>query len=162
MGEEEFDRGRAAEALEELSGRVMAACALVVGLGFRRSRCHDCAFRPGSPEMKEFHETYPSKMATIHEELDYYLSGEGGRVPVFFCHQGMPTGPKGPPDYRPPRDERGVPLGFPVCAGFRKLVDSCVSDLNNRLDDLGGEPGCSPPPPTVEPEVCDSHEPGAA
>lgn len=136
MTGEEFDRERAAEALEDLGDRLMSACVQVVELGFRRGRCRDCAFRPDSPEMKEFHETYPSKMATIHEDLDYYLSGEGVRMPIFVCHPGMPTGPKGQPDYRPPRDERGVPVGFPVCAGFRALVDSHVKELNRQLDAL--------------------------
>lgn len=82
--------------------------------------CHDCAFRPGSPERSE---------EWLREEL--YASADAGRP--FWCHQGMrrpalwrhPDGREvaGSPDNWTPPGINGVPFkadGTPalLCAGW--------------------------------------------
>jgi len=89
--------------------------------GCRTQMCHDCAFRPDSPEMCEFKEVgFGTKVMTLLEDIEYTFSGQAVRPSIFVCHQGMPTGPGGPPDYQPPVDEQNNPIGFPICAGWAK------------------------------------------
>lgn len=97
--------------------------------GCRSEMCHDCAFRNDSPEMEEFRDVgFGTKVMTLLEDLEYVFAGATDRPSIFVCHQGMPTGPKGPPDYQPPRDERGNPIGFPVCAGWAKRFNQALND----------------------------------
>lgn len=106
----------------------------IVSGEFREKRCHDCAFNRESQEMTDLREVYPSQMATVLEDLDYYLRGEIERMPLFICHQGMPTGPKGPPDYQPPRDGHGNPVGYPICAGFVQRFNEYIAQENAKAD----------------------------
>lgn len=113
---------------DERRERVERAVALVlaagVRLGCRESRCHDCAYRTDSPEMADYYEAgYGTQVFTLREDLEFLFRGELDRPSLFVCHQGMPTGPGGPPDYRPPRDADGNPEGFPLCAGWLAEFD---------------------------------------
>ena len=66
--------------------------------------CHDCAFRKGSPERKDVYGTW----LRIHEQMSAHIP--------FHCHQDMPVDLSG--SYAPPRGSDGMPVGFPVCAGY--------------------------------------------
>ena len=67
-------------------------------------RCHDCAFRPDSPEHDNF--------AAMVGILEMVVEDQ-----PFFCHQGMHVTADG--RYIPQRtDARGVPVGHPICAGW--------------------------------------------
>ena len=78
----------------------------------RDEMCHNCAFRPDSPERKD-----PDVWASILESAKHAVS--------FRCHFGhdgveMPIGPDG--DYCPKLDSRGE-AEFPLCAGWVRLFD---------------------------------------
>lgn len=73
--------------------------------------CDDCAFRKGSPESEE-------------------LERIARQDTPFYCHKGMPVrAPFGKPvqdDYCPRTDATGAPLGYPVCAGWKRAHEALV------------------------------------
>ena len=70
---------------------------------FTGQRCSDCAFRADSSERDGI------TAYALFRRLDRH--GE-----AFYCHAGMHHGDKG---YVPrQRDERGAPIGHPICAGW--------------------------------------------
>ncbi len=70
----------------------------------QNSMCHDCAFRPGSPERRDVFGAWLS-----------VLEGVSRHVP-FFCHQTMPVDARG--SYCPKQNEHGHAIGHPLCAGW--------------------------------------------
>lgn len=80
----------------------------------RDEPCHDCAFRPGSPERQ-----CPTKWAALLRQTDPDVALSA----PFYCHIAhdgteMPTDEQG--NYVPPLREDGTPSGFPMCAGWAK------------------------------------------
>jgi hypothetical protein len=128
---------RERERISEEGDKIMNALRRAVRDGVREKMCHDCAFLPQSPEMIDSRQTYPSAISTLVEDLDYFFSGQSDHLSIFVCHQGMPTGPNGPPDYRPPRDEHGNPVGYPICAGWRARFDEYISAHNAKREAAG-------------------------
>ena len=77
----------------------------------RKEPCHDCAFRPGSPERAD-----PKAWAALLAQTD-----PNNGIHPFHCHfthEGaeMPVDADG--TYVPKRDRDGRPVGFPMCAGW--------------------------------------------
>lgn len=78
----------------------------------RTEMCHDCAFRPESPERQD-----PELWAKILKSAE--------NAQAFRCHIGhdgveMPVGPDG--EYCPKLDSRGQ-AEFPLCAGWCGMFD---------------------------------------
>jgi hypothetical protein len=119
-------------AAERAQANYLRGLGLLARYGCRETMCRDCAFRPDSPESAEAATDYPSKLGTLREDLDFAFAGECDRLTTFVCHQGMPTGPKGPPDYQPP-DAQGNPVGFPLCKGWAAAFDAKVAEMNERM-----------------------------
>ena len=95
----------------------------------RKEPCHDCAFRPGSPEREN-----PKVWARL-----VALTDPSKGIRPFHCHYAhdgteMPTDEHG--NYDPPLRDDGSPLGFPICAGWARTFDV-------KLSRLRGERVCS-------------------
>ena len=92
----------------------------------RDEMCHDCAFRPDSPERKD-----PEVWARLLADPD-----QSGLDGVFYCHHSrdgsreMPTDEHG--NYNPRRDASGRPVGWPICAGWVRTFDVNMDRLNRR------------------------------
>lgn len=74
--------------------------------------CHDCAFRPGSPERED-----PVQWEAILTQVD-----AGAPFHCHYKHDGteMPRDEDG--KYRPSLHRDGRPVGFPLCAGWAAHV----------------------------------------
>ncbi len=81
----------------------------------REQPCHDCAFRPDSPERAD---------PVVWEGLLRTTDPEVG-MPFYchFAHDGteMPTDARD--HYNPPRHPDGRPKGYPMCAGWVRTFD---------------------------------------
>jgi hypothetical protein len=66
--------------------------------------CHDCAFRPGSPERRDAYGTWETVLRGIAEHRPFY------------CHQEMACDARG--HYVAPLDAHQRPIGHPLCAGW--------------------------------------------
>lgn len=66
--------------------------------------CHDCAFRPGSPERADAYGVWSRILRGVAENHP------------FFCHQTMPTDRSG--SYCPKQNQYGHAIGHPFCAGW--------------------------------------------
>lgn len=82
----------------------------------RKEPCHDCAFRPDSPERAD-----PEVWRLLLQQTDPELG-----ISPFYCHYAhdgteMPTDGDG--NYVPPRHPDGRPKGFPMCAGWARTFD---------------------------------------
>lgn len=90
----------------------------------REEPCHDCAFRPDSPERDD-----PEEWARILRQTDPAIG-----VPFYchFAHDGteMPTNAKG--EYTPRRRADGRPIGYPICAGWTKTFDVKLERLRKQ------------------------------
>jgi len=79
----------------------------------RETPCHDCAFRPGSPERQD-----PEAWANLKAQTDPAT----GMRPFYchFAHDGseMPVDAQGV--YVPKCHPDGRPKGYPMCAGWVK------------------------------------------
>lgn len=110
----DFRAGKTPETFEEVLER----------FGARLKRCHNCAFNKDSVEMKQYRREYPSQVSTILENIDFAVEGTAPFEP-FFCHQNMPTNDGGK-SFQPDYSEEGLPVGYPICAGWRKEAENSI------------------------------------
>lgn len=83
-------------------------------------RCHDCAFKANSQEREG------ATAIDMFTKLE--LGNKGG---PFYCHAGMHDGGQG---YVPrQRDDRGVPIGHPICAGWVREYERRLSKPPTKL-----------------------------
>jgi hypothetical protein len=76
-------------------------------------KCADCAFLPNSLERDG------KTAAQLYDQLALANASRVDEESAFYCHQGMHHGARG---YVPrQRDDRGVPIGHPICAGWVKV-----------------------------------------
>lgn len=106
--------------------------------GCQKSMCDNCAFRLDSPEVTEFADMaiVQAQLGEILEAIDLAVEGESEYLP-FFCHQGMPTKDNGH-NFQPETDADGMPIGYPICAGwlnevYLQLNDTRRSSLGKRF-----------------------------
>jgi hypothetical protein len=90
----------------------------------RKEPCHDCAFRPDSPERED-----PVLWDALLRQTDPEIG-----MP-FYCHfdhddNEMPTDRAG--NYNPPRRPDGRPIGYPMCAGWVRTFDVKLERLRKK------------------------------
>ena len=84
--------------------------------GFPRDEpCHDCAFRPDSPERAD-----PEVWAALLRQTDPEVCVE---FRCHYAHDGteMPSDERG--NYTPDLHPDGRPKGYPLCAGWTRAFD---------------------------------------